>query len=75
MPFCINVQKSSSAVLFVQAFGLAEETLDHYLTGGIMVWGPPVRAVLDDGDLLIQQARSPDTRGLVSVLIEGQLRH
>ena len=39
---------------------------------GIINWGSPVASILEDGELFIQQARSPDTRGLVSVLLEGK---
>ncbi|CAG9761013.1 unnamed protein product [Ceutorhynchus assimilis] len=53
------------------AFGTAEEILNHYLTRGILNWGPPVTSILEDGNLLAQQARATDGSGLVSVLIEG----
>lgn len=54
------------------AFGHADEILERYIgKTGIISWGVPVRQVLEDGQLLIQQARAPDTRGLVSVLLEG----
>jgi vesicle-fusing ATPase len=53
------------------AFGAADDVLASYLTRGITVWGEPVQDVLDDGNLLIQQANSNDGPGLVSILLEG----
>lgn len=38
---------------------------------GIIPYNQQVHQLLEDGQLLIEQARSPDTRGLVSVLFEG----
>ncbi|TRY63225.1 hypothetical protein TCAL_11311 [Tigriopus californicus] len=53
------------------AFGASQEILDGFLARGILPWGNPVRDVLDDGALLIQQAASSDGPGLVSILLEG----
>lgn len=53
------------------AFGSSAEALEHYLARGVINWGMPVSSVLEDGLLLIQQARCTETSGLVSVLIEG----
>lgn len=53
------------------AFGASDEVLQSYLTRGINIWGEPVQDVLDDGQLLIQQANSNDGPGLVSILLEG----
>lgn len=53
------------------AFGTSAEALDHCLAQGIINWGAPVKAILEDGRLLCQQARSSETSGLVSVLLEG----
>ncbi|KAF2882969.1 hypothetical protein ILUMI_23197 [Ignelater luminosus] len=53
------------------AFGSALEVLDQCLSRGIFNWGPPVTSLLEDGRLFIQQARSTETAGLVSVLLEG----
>jgi len=52
-------------------FGAADEKLDEFLSRGIINWGDPVQSVLDDGELLIQQAASQDGPGLVSILLEG----
>lgn len=53
------------------AFGTSAEQIERLVSQGIINWGNPVAGILEDGELLIQQARSPDTRGLVSVLLEG----
>lgn len=53
------------------AFGTAAEMLEHFLCRGIINWGTPVSNIFEDGELFIQQARAPDTSGLVSVLLEG----
>jgi len=53
------------------AFGHAAEQIEQYLRYGIINWGEPVTRILEDGDLLTQQAKSEDSRGLVSVLLEG----
>ncbi|KOC60817.1 Vesicle-fusing ATPase 1 [Habropoda laboriosa] len=53
------------------AFGTSAEALDHLLIRGIINWGKPVVEILSDGNLYIQEARSTEGSGLVSVLIEG----
>jgi len=53
------------------AFGAAEEKLELFISRGIINWGDPVQGVLDDGELLIQQAASASGDGMVSVLLEG----
>uniref|UniRef100_A0A146LHD2 Vesicle-fusing ATPase n=1 Tax=Lygus hesperus TaxID=30085 RepID=A0A146LHD2_LYGHE len=53
------------------AFGTSGEALENFLRRGIINWGHPVAGILEDGGLLSQQARSTETSGLVSVLLEG----
>ncbi|XP_015906120.2 vesicle-fusing ATPase 1 [Parasteatoda tepidariorum] len=53
------------------AFGSSAEQVERLLAQGIINWGDPVASVLEDGELFIQQAASPETRGMVSVLLEG----
>lgn len=53
------------------AFGTSSELVEGFLARGIINWGSPVAGILEDGALFIQQAKSPDATGLVSVLIEG----
>ena len=40
---------------------------------GIINWGQPIQEILEDGQLLVQQAKAPesDKANLVSFLIEG----
>lgn len=38
---------------------------------GIINWGKPVADILADGNLYIQEARSAEGSGLVSILLEG----
>lgn len=68
MSYSLNV-----LLVFPQAFGSSAEALDHYLARGIITWGTPVSNLLEDGMLLIQQARSTESSGLVSVLLEGKI--
>jgi vesicle-fusing ATPase len=35
------------------------------------MWGQPISGILEDGELFIQQAKDPTSRGLVSILVEG----
>ncbi|CAN9508777.1 unnamed protein product [Ophioblennius macclurei] len=53
------------------AFGTNEEDYASYIMNGIIRWGDPVSAVLEDGELLVQQAKNSDRTPLVSVLLEG----
>lgn len=53
------------------AFGTAAEALETYLGRGIINWGTPVSSLLEDGTLYTQQARAPESSGLVSILLEG----
>lgn len=53
------------------AFGSAQEYLDTLVKNGIINWGSPVARVLEDGDLLVQQAARSDRTPLVSVLLDG----
>lgn len=53
------------------AFGTASEALESLLQRGIINWGTPVSSLMADGALYAQQARAPESSGLVSVLLEG----
>ncbi|XP_034271882.1 vesicle-fusing ATPase isoform X2 [Pantherophis guttatus] len=53
------------------AFGTNQEDYASYIMNGIIKWGDPVSRVLDDGELLVQQAKNSDRTPLVSVLLEG----
>lgn len=53
------------------AFGTNQEDYANYIMNGIVVWGDPVSAVLEDGRLVVQQTKNSDRTPLVSVLLEG----
>ncbi|XP_040923132.1 vesicle-fusing ATPase-like [Toxotes jaculatrix] len=53
------------------AFGTNQEDYVSYIMNGIIHWGDPVSAVLEDGELLVQQTKNSDRTPLVSVLLEG----
>lgn len=53
------------------AYGTATELLEAFLAQGIIEWGEAIKGILEDGGLLIQQARSGVGSGLVSILLEG----
>lgn len=61
-----------SLFLPVQAFGTNQEDYASYIMNGIIRWGDPVSAVLEDGELLVQQTKNSDRTPLVSVLLEGR---
>ncbi|GAB6019808.1 hypothetical protein CHUAL_001351 [Chamberlinius hualienensis] len=52
------------------AFGTSFEILETLKGRGVINWGSPVTHVLEDGNLFIQQAKSPES-GIVSILLEG----
>lgn len=62
---------TGSFCLPVQAFGTNQEDYASYIMNGIIRWGDPVSAVLEDGELLVQQTKNSDRTPLVSVLLEG----
>lgn len=53
------------------AFGSSKEEFEKYIANGIINWGLPVQRVLEDGDLLISQAKSSDRTPMVTVCLEG----
>uniref|UniRef100_S4RFD1 Vesicle-fusing ATPase n=1 Tax=Petromyzon marinus TaxID=7757 RepID=S4RFD1_PETMA len=53
------------------AFGTNTEDYQSYIMNGIVNWGEPVHRVLEDGDLLVQQAKMSERTPLVSVLLAG----
>uniref|UniRef100_A0A5S6QQ51 Vesicle-fusing ATPase n=1 Tax=Trichuris muris TaxID=70415 RepID=A0A5S6QQ51_TRIMR len=53
------------------AFGHSYDDIERLLRGGIIIWDDSVHQLIENGDLLVEQAKSPDCRGLVSVLLEG----
>uniref|UniRef100_A0A665WC57 Vesicle-fusing ATPase n=1 Tax=Echeneis naucrates TaxID=173247 RepID=A0A665WC57_ECHNA len=55
------------------AFGTNQEDYASYIMNGIIRWGDAVSAVLEDGELLVQQTKNSDRTPLVSVLLEAHL--
>lgn len=53
------------------AFGASSDAVERLVTGGIVNWGPSITGILEDGELFLQQARDPTSRGLVTLLLEG----
>uniref|UniRef100_A0A3Q3F8T5 Vesicle-fusing ATPase n=1 Tax=Labrus bergylta TaxID=56723 RepID=A0A3Q3F8T5_9LABR len=53
------------------AFGTNQEDYASYIMNGIIRWGDSVSEVLEDGELLVQQAKNSERTPLVSVLLEG----
>ncbi|KAG1671427.1 Vesicle-fusing ATPase 1 [Nymphon striatum] len=43
---------------------LEEEEIEKYMLQGIIPWGAPIHSIIEDGELFIQQARSPDSQGI-----------
>jgi len=52
------------------AFGTSNEAIEQLTKEGIIMWGPPVQQVIEEGQLRIQQARE-GSLGVISVLLEG----
>lgn len=46
------------------AFGTATESLETFLSRGIINWGTPVSSLLEDGQLYTEQARAPESSGM-----------
>ena len=51
---------------------MSKEEFDSYISNGIIVWGPPVTDVLEEGDLRVRQTVKSEMTPLVSILIEGK---
>ncbi len=55
-----------------QAFGVSIEELEKYVANGIQPWGDPVRHVLEDGELMVQQTMTSERTPLVTMLLAGK---
>ncbi|KAF0298502.1 Vesicle-fusing ATPase [Amphibalanus amphitrite] len=53
------------------AFGTSADMLEHFMSHGIISWGIAVQHIMEDAMLFIRQARSPTSKGVVTVLLEG----
>ena len=56
----------------LQAFGVSVEELEKYVANGIINWGEPVRNIMEDGALAVNQARTSERTPLVTVLLSGE---
>lgn len=56
-----------------KVFGSGNDDISALMYNGVLTWGDPVSRVIEDGELLLSQARNSDKTPLVSVLIEGRL--
>jgi len=54
----------------VQAFGISEEEIAKYVGNGIIHYGDPVKSILEELELQINQTRD-DEASLVTILLEG----
>lgn len=52
------------------AFGTSCEAIEQLTREGIIMWGPPVQSILEEGQLRVEQARD-GSLGIVSLLLEG----
>lgn len=53
------------------AFGTSGEMLEHFMPHGIISWGGSLQHLIEDAMLFIQQARSPASKGIVTILLDG----
>ena len=67
----LSLQNTDLLCVVCQAFGISSEELEHYVSNGIIDWGEPVRDVLENGELFVNQTRCEKTP-LITVLLEGQ---
>ena len=53
------------------AFGTNSESIERLCIDGIIEWSPVVNDILKDAQPFVEQAKSPDSCGVVSILLEG----
>ena len=53
------------------AFGTNSELIERLCIDGIIEWSPVVNDILTDAQPFVEQAKSPDSCGVVSILLEG----
>ncbi|PAV57610.1 hypothetical protein WR25_03456 [Diploscapter pachys] len=54
------------------AFGRSDESLNKFLDGELLIYGSEVQKILEYGDLLVTQAKNPQSRtGLVRAVLAG----
>ncbi|CAL44963.1 Vesicle-fusing ATPase [Caenorhabditis elegans] len=53
------------------AFGRSDESLNRFLSRGMIVWGPEVTKILDEGSLLAATVKNPENSGFRTVVLAG----
>ncbi|KAF1768202.1 hypothetical protein GCK72_000014 [Caenorhabditis remanei] len=53
------------------AFGRSDESLNRFLTRGMIVWGPEVTRIIDEGSLLADTVKNPENSGFRSAVLAG----
>ena len=51
---------------------MSVEELEKYVANGIINWGEPVRNIMEDGALAVNQVRTSERTPLVTVLLSGE---
>jgi len=69
---CVHLSVMLMWFSTLQAFGSSKEEFEKFIANGIFNWGLPVQRVLEDGDLLISQAKLSDRTPMVTVCLEGK---
>lgn len=53
------------------AFGRSDESLNRFLSRGMIVWGAEVTQILNEGSLLAETVKNPDNMGFRSAVLAG----
>ncbi|ULU09275.1 hypothetical protein L3Y34_013996 [Caenorhabditis briggsae] len=53
------------------AFGRSDESLNRFLTRGMIVWGPEVTQIVEEGSLLADTVKNPENSGFRSAVLAG----
>ncbi|CAI2309761.1 unnamed protein product [Caenorhabditis sp. 36 PRJEB53466] len=53
------------------AFGRSDESLNKFLSRGMIVWGPEVTRILDEGSLLAATVQNPENSGFRTAVLAG----
>ncbi|EGT33003.1 hypothetical protein CAEBREN_25573 [Caenorhabditis brenneri] len=53
------------------AFGRSDESLNRFLARGMILWGPEVTQILDEGRLLAETVKNPESIGFRSLVLAG----
>ncbi|EGT45438.1 hypothetical protein CAEBREN_15387 [Caenorhabditis brenneri] len=53
------------------AFGRSDESLNRFLARGMILWGPEVTQILDEGSLLAETVKNPESIGFRTAVLAG----